>query len=103
MFVYNLFLGPNILLARLATRKAKPNGQYQVTVTEAKDFIKDQPVRNLPGKSRNLIHVEHFAIQEQNLLITWPATWFLYYYCSHLKYCLICMFKTSYRVKGIKF
>ncbi|XP_059172057.1 DNA repair protein REV1-like [Physella acuta] len=42
-------IGPNILLARLATRKAKPNGQYQVSVTEAKDFIKDQPVRNLPG------------------------------------------------------
>ncbi|BFZ23118.1 hypothetical protein BsWGS_26157 [Bradybaena similaris] len=42
-------IGPNILLARLATRKAKPNGQFEVTIVEAKDFIKDQPVSDLPG------------------------------------------------------
>ncbi|CAG5125579.1 unnamed protein product, partial [Candidula unifasciata] len=42
-------IGPNILLARLATRRAKPNGQFEVTATEAKDFIEDKSVSDLPG------------------------------------------------------
>ncbi|XP_055863810.1 DNA repair protein REV1-like isoform X2 [Biomphalaria glabrata] len=42
-------IGPNMLLARLATRKAKPCGQYQVLTLEAKEFIQELSVRDLPG------------------------------------------------------
>ena len=45
-----LIVGGNMLLARLATTKAKPNGQYQVTSEDAATFIQDIPVRSLPGK-----------------------------------------------------
>ncbi|XP_043986668.1 DNA repair protein REV1 [Gambusia affinis] len=42
-------MGSNILLARLATRKAKPNGQYFLRSEEVDDFIRDLPVTSLPG------------------------------------------------------
>lgn len=42
-------MGPNILLARLATRKAKPNGQYFLKSEEVDDFIRDLSVTSLPG------------------------------------------------------
>nr|CAB3265528.1 DNA repair protein REV1-like [Phallusia mammillata] len=42
-------IGPNIALARMATRVGKPNGQHQVTESEAAEFIKDHPVKDLPG------------------------------------------------------
>ncbi|XP_037542483.1 DNA repair protein REV1 [Nematolebias whitei] len=42
-------MGTNILLARLATRKAKPNGQYFLKSEEVDDFIRDLPVTSLPG------------------------------------------------------
>eukprot|EP00118_Oscarella_pearsei_P000496 m.5093 g.5093 ORF g.5093 m.5093 type:complete len:948 (+) comp12066_c0_seq1:27-2870(+) len=42
-------IGPNILLARLATRKAKPNGKCMLTTSQATEFIKEQPVSALPG------------------------------------------------------
>ncbi|MEQ2256542.1 deoxycytidyl transferase, partial [Ilyodon furcidens] len=42
-------IGSNILLARLATRKAKPNGQYFLRSEEVDDFIRDLPVTSLPG------------------------------------------------------
>ncbi|KAM4731152.1 LOW QUALITY PROTEIN: DNA repair protein REV1 [Anableps anableps] len=42
-------MGSNILLARLATRKAKPNGQYYLRSEEVDDFIRDLPVTSLPG------------------------------------------------------
>uniref|UniRef100_A0A8C8D9V8 DNA repair protein REV1 n=1 Tax=Oncorhynchus tshawytscha TaxID=74940 RepID=A0A8C8D9V8_ONCTS len=35
-------MGSNILLARMATRKAKPNGQYLLRSEEVDDFIRDQ-------------------------------------------------------------
>ncbi|RKP21526.1 DNA/RNA polymerase [Rozella allomycis CSF55] len=41
--------GPNMLIARLATKKAKPNGQHYVTKEEIKDFIKDISVKDLPS------------------------------------------------------
>uniref|UniRef100_A0A3Q1ELR9 DNA repair protein REV1 n=1 Tax=Acanthochromis polyacanthus TaxID=80966 RepID=A0A3Q1ELR9_9TELE len=37
-------MGSNILLARLATRKAKPNGQHFLKSEEVDDFIRDLPV-----------------------------------------------------------
>uniref|UniRef100_A0A1A8E4X0 DNA repair protein REV1 n=1 Tax=Nothobranchius kadleci TaxID=1051664 RepID=A0A1A8E4X0_NOTKA len=45
-------MGSNILLARLATRKAKPNGQYFLKSEEVDDFIRDLPVTSLPGVGR---------------------------------------------------
>lgn len=42
--------GSNILLARLATRKAKPDGQYFLRSEDVDDFIRDLPVTSLPGK-----------------------------------------------------
>ncbi|XP_028991489.1 DNA repair protein REV1 isoform X2 [Betta splendens] len=42
-------MGSNILLARLATRRAKPDGQYFLKSEEVDDFIRDLPVTNLPG------------------------------------------------------
>ncbi|KAM9850950.1 DNA repair protein REV1 [Aulostomus maculatus] len=42
-------MGSNILLARLSTRKAKPDGQYILKPEEVDDFIRDLPVTSLPG------------------------------------------------------
>ncbi|XP_032385025.1 DNA repair protein REV1 isoform X2 [Etheostoma spectabile] len=42
-------MGSNILLARLATRKAKPDGQYFLKSEGVDDFIRDLPVTSLPG------------------------------------------------------
>ncbi|XP_055086532.1 DNA repair protein REV1 [Periophthalmus magnuspinnatus] len=42
-------MGSNILLARLATRRAKPNGQYFLKSEEVDDFIRDLAVTSLPG------------------------------------------------------
>ncbi|XP_033103900.1 DNA repair protein REV1-like [Anneissia japonica] len=39
----------NILLARMSTRIAKPNGQHYLEVGQEVDFIKSQPVGDLPG------------------------------------------------------
>lgn len=41
--------GSNILLARLATRKGKPNGQFLLRSEDVDDFIRDLPVTSLPG------------------------------------------------------
>ncbi|XP_067842338.1 DNA repair protein REV1 isoform X2 [Heptranchias perlo] len=49
-------MGSNILLARMATRKAKPDGQYYLKPEEVDDFIRDQLVSNLPGVGRTLEH-----------------------------------------------
>ncbi|KAF3843412.1 hypothetical protein F7725_002261 [Dissostichus mawsoni] len=42
-------MGSNILLARLATRKAKPDGQHLLKPEEVDDFIRELPVTSLPG------------------------------------------------------
>ncbi|KAL3841317.1 hypothetical protein ACJMK2_019479 [Sinanodonta woodiana] len=42
-------LAPNILLAKMATRKAKPNGQYYLSSEHVKDFIVSQSVKDIPG------------------------------------------------------
>ena len=47
-------IGPNILLARLATKKAKPNGQFMVTQHMVEDFMAVFSVRDLPGIGRNM-------------------------------------------------
>ncbi|XP_069034986.1 DNA repair protein REV1 isoform X2 [Lepisosteus oculatus] len=47
-------MGSNILLARMATRRAKPNGQYYLKPEEVDDFIRDQLVTTLPGVGRSM-------------------------------------------------
>ncbi|XP_031439288.1 DNA repair protein REV1 isoform X3 [Clupea harengus] len=47
-------MGSNILLARMATRRAKPNGQYLLRSEEVDDFIRDQSVTSLPGVGRSM-------------------------------------------------
>ncbi|KAB8346368.1 hypothetical protein FH972_023410 [Carpinus fangiana] len=42
-------IGGNILLAKVALRKAKPAGQYHVIPGEALEFIGTLPVQDLPG------------------------------------------------------
>ncbi|OBS64602.1 hypothetical protein A6R68_06850, partial [Neotoma lepida] len=47
-------IGSNILLARMATRNAKPDGQYHLQPDEVDDFIRGQLVTNLPGVGRSM-------------------------------------------------
>ncbi|NP_001084913.1 REV1, DNA directed polymerase S homeolog [Xenopus laevis] len=47
-------IGSNILLARMATRRAKPDGQYHLKPEEVDDFIRGQLVNNLPGVGRTM-------------------------------------------------
>jgi len=44
-------IGPNILLARIATSHGKPNGQFKVAAgSQAREFLADLPVTELPGE-----------------------------------------------------
>uniref|UniRef100_A0A8D0GWC8 DNA repair protein REV1 n=1 Tax=Sphenodon punctatus TaxID=8508 RepID=A0A8D0GWC8_SPHPU len=47
-------IGSNILLARMATREAKPDGQYHLKPEEVDDFIRGQLVTSLPGVGRSM-------------------------------------------------
>jgi DNA repair protein REV1 len=42
-------IGPNILLARLATREAKPNGQFELCADNARQLVCRMAVADLPG------------------------------------------------------
>ena len=42
-------IGPNVLVARLATRQAKPNGQHRVPRSCVMNFLADLPVERLHG------------------------------------------------------
>uniref|UniRef100_A0A1X7UNS7 DNA repair protein REV1 n=1 Tax=Amphimedon queenslandica TaxID=400682 RepID=A0A1X7UNS7_AMPQE len=44
----------NLLLARLATRKAKPNGQFHLSEEEVEGYLKETPVASLPGIGRKM-------------------------------------------------
>ncbi|XP_063236410.1 DNA repair protein REV1 [Bacillus rossius redtenbacheri] len=47
-------LGPSPLLARLATRRAKPDGQFLLEASEAEGFLRDVAVGDLPGVGRSV-------------------------------------------------
>ena len=47
-------IGSNILLAKVALRKAKPAGQFQLKPEEMLDFIGELEVQNLPGVAWSL-------------------------------------------------
>ena len=42
-------VGPNKLIARLATAKIKPNGNLIVTKDQAENFVSKIPLQKLPG------------------------------------------------------
>ena len=44
----------NMLLARMSTRIAKPNGQYHLSLGEVENFLSSQQVRDLPGVGYSL-------------------------------------------------
>ena len=48
----NSLKGPNPLLARMATRRAKPDGMFLLRQEEAETFMRDVPVKDLPGVGR---------------------------------------------------
>ncbi len=39
----------SLLLARMCTRKAKPDGQLQLQTDKIEEFLADEPVEDLPG------------------------------------------------------
>ncbi|KAK3500856.1 hypothetical protein B0T13DRAFT_416125 [Neurospora crassa] len=47
-------IGANILLAKVALRKAKPAGQYQIKPEEALDFLGELNVEDLPGVAHSI-------------------------------------------------
>ncbi|KAI9889456.1 MAG: deoxycytidyl transferase [Vezdaea aestivalis] len=47
-------IGRNILLAKLALRKAKPAGQFHLKPSETQEFLGPLPVQSLPGIAYNL-------------------------------------------------
>ena len=46
-------IGPNRLLARIATSRAKPDGVYRVTSAQAEAFLAPLPAKALPGVGRS--------------------------------------------------
>ncbi|GMH38108.1 hypothetical protein BSKO_05992 [Bryopsis sp. KO-2023] len=42
-------IGPNMLLARLATKEGKPNGQFRIKQCDAHQFLVKLPIGSLPG------------------------------------------------------
>lgn len=53
--VASVGIGPNRLIARLATMRAKPNGVFEVSGNEAEAYVAALPVRNLPGVGRSAL------------------------------------------------
>lgn len=49
-------IGPNALLARLATRKAKPNGIFTISETNKVQFMQSVPIKDLPNVGSTLIY-----------------------------------------------
>ena len=49
-------LGPNVLLAKLATKRAKPDGIFQLKeVDDIQDFMQTVELRDLPGVGRKTL------------------------------------------------
>lgn len=57
-------MGPNMLMARLSTKKAKPNGLFYIPKAQMVDFMKEHQVDDLPGVGKSIAHRLHaMAIQ----------------------------------------
>ncbi|KAH9069229.1 hypothetical protein Ae201684P_004918 [Aphanomyces euteiches] len=65
----------NILLARLATKHAKPNNAFEITSSNVDDLLKDLYVRDLPGVGRVLqSKLAEFGIEVCSDLLKWPES-----------------------------
>ncbi|CAK8539097.1 unnamed protein product [Lathyrus sativus] len=53
----------NMLMARIATRTAKPNGQYHITLEKVEDHLRQLPINALPGVG----HVLQEKLKKQNV------------------------------------
>uniref|UniRef100_A0A182MNF0 DNA repair protein REV1 n=1 Tax=Anopheles culicifacies TaxID=139723 RepID=A0A182MNF0_9DIPT len=49
-------VGANRLQARMATKKAKPNGQYQLTTGTVEEYMRAIPIADLPGVGPSTSH-----------------------------------------------
>ncbi|KAG5680848.1 hypothetical protein PVAND_010329 [Polypedilum vanderplanki] len=49
-------IGANRLQARMATKKAKPNGQFEVLSLDICEYMKDKRIRELPGVGHSTEH-----------------------------------------------
>ncbi len=54
-------IGPNMLVARLATKKAKPNGTFRIRATEAQGAIAALPLADLPGVGWCACHMPYIV------------------------------------------
>ena len=52
-------MGPSMLIARLSTKKAKPNGQFHTSRAVVEEFIRTHKVEDLPGVGRSSAHRLH--------------------------------------------
>uniref|UniRef100_A0AAG5DH07 DNA repair protein REV1 n=1 Tax=Anopheles atroparvus TaxID=41427 RepID=A0AAG5DH07_ANOAO len=49
-------IGANRLQARMATKKAKPNGQFRLRANEAEGYMREIPIADLPGVGPSTSH-----------------------------------------------
>lgn len=47
-------IGPNLLLARLATRRGKPNGQFRVLAKDGQQFVSSLVMRDFHGEEMDV-------------------------------------------------
>lgn len=52
-------MGPNMLMARLSTKKAKPNGLFYISKAQMVEFMKEHQVSDLPGVGKSMAHRLH--------------------------------------------
>ena len=77
-------IGPNKLIAKIASSRNKPNGLTMVMQQEVQDFLDPLPVRVIPGigpKNEAFLHQQHVRIVRelrevpQATLIQWFGSW----------------------------
>ncbi|KFB47136.1 AGAP005939-PA-like protein [Anopheles sinensis] len=49
-------IGANRLQARMATKRAKPNGQFRLRASEAEEYMREIPIADLPGVGPSTSH-----------------------------------------------
>jgi len=62
-------IGNNILLARLATKKAKPNGQFHLTSSLVEEHLAQLPVKELPGIGWSMAAKLSDKVEERKLVV----------------------------------
>ncbi|XP_035207104.1 DNA repair protein REV1-like isoform X2 [Stegodyphus dumicola] len=68
-------LGSNMLIARLANKYAKPNGQHYVCNEEIEEFMKKQKVQDLPGVGYSTsMKLEHLGVKTCDDLQKWSLS-----------------------------